>query len=162
MVYGAGNLLALMAYATSGWTAVFFIRYFGWSAPTAGVVIDAAIIVSGVIQGPLSGFTSDALAKRFVGGRIFLVPAFVAIALPFAVAWLLAITPFLALGLLILSNIFGNSALYSIPTMVQELTPNKIRGFCWRGVPLRSRLLVLVWDRARLLSSATSSFATGR
>ena len=112
----------------NSWVSVYFIRIHGWSLSEAGLYIGISLILGGLIGLVGGGWLSDKLSVRFVGGKAIFFFFFALLAVPFAALFTLTDNPSAALIFFGLSYGFMVAPIPSAAAMLQETTPNRMRG----------------------------------
>ncbi|WP_300395475.1 MFS transporter [Henriciella sp.] len=111
------------------WIPTFFSREYGLDIPTVGLILGLIFIGTAVMGFTFSGFISDYWAARGDNSARLrpLLYAEMAI-IPFLIAWPLVgneILSFFCLGMVMLIHII---AIGTLPTTLQEIVPNRMRG----------------------------------
>ncbi|MBT7982181.1 MAG: MFS transporter [Akkermansiaceae bacterium] len=112
----------------NSWVSVYFIRIHGWSLSEAGLYIGISLILGGLIGLVGGGWLSDKLSVRFVGGKAIFCIMCALLAGPFAALFTLTDNPSVALIFFGLSYGFMVAPIPSAAAMLQETTPNRMRG----------------------------------
>ena len=112
----------------NSWVSVYFIRIHGWSLSEAGLNIGFSLILGGLIGLVGGGWLSDRLSARFMGGKAIFCLMCALIAVPFAALFTLTEDPFNALIFFALSYGFMVAPIPAAAAMLQETTPNRMRG----------------------------------
>lgn len=135
-VHGASlmlvNLSAACAgmaiYASGAWVPSFLIRSYGFSAPQAGLSYGLLTIAFGAAGMLCGGWLGDvAVARGRVDGRVLVMAAIGAGAIPFAAAMLVPSAP-LSLALLAVPLFLNALAMGVLPSAQQAITPGRMRG----------------------------------
>ncbi len=124
----AYDCFALAGYAMGTWVPTLFIRVHHWSIAEAGLLYGATIMVMGLAGGAFGGLLGDRLTMGRTDGRLRLsvlcVPVWlVAVGLAVATA-----DPWVALAAFGVSGFFSSVLNCIGPTVVQDMTPNRLRG----------------------------------
>lgn len=127
-LYIAMGLSNICDYALLSWTPALLSRRFGLGAGTIGSVLGAVVIVVGVLGATGAGIVADGLVRRGVE-KARLKLAYVTLIVG-AIGTLVVAAPspllvFLLVGIWILASTSGQTAGL---TVLQEVTPNEIRG----------------------------------
>ena len=112
----------------NSWVSVYFIRIHGWSLSAAGFYIGISLILGGLMGLVAGGWLSDKLSIRFIGGKAIFCLSCALLAVPFAALFTLTEDPFNALIFFGLSYGFMVAPIPSAAAMLQETTPNRMRG----------------------------------
>jgi MFS family permease len=128
-LYTVSTMTAFVGLTFAAWGPTFFIRQFGVPPAQVGLHLGAVTTIAGVLGSLLSGVLSDWLIRRGHPVGRFLVPL---------VWWPIAIVtlPLIAMARsepVALANMaaltFGSGiGLASVPPMIQDITPNRLRG----------------------------------
>ena len=123
------TILTFLGYAALAWAPALFERSHGISPARSAVVLGIGVAVAGTLGMLVSGFVSDGwLARGVPAARLRVALVGVAVAALPAVLWPLAQEAVLAFGLLFLL-VFGISVAQSaVPTSIQAVFPNRLRG----------------------------------
>lgn len=124
----AYDCFALAAYAVGTWVPTLFIRIHHWTIAEAGLFYGATIMATGLAGGVVGGLFGDRLTAGRQDGRLRLsilcVPAWMAaVALAAATG-----NPWLALAAFGVSGFFSSVLNCIGPTVVQDMTPSRLRG----------------------------------
>lgn len=121
-------LMSFAAYGAAAWVPSFFIRTYGWDAPTTGLVYGAITAVFGASGIVFGGRFADRLLARGQHDAAMRVAMYGAIAsVPFLVSFPLAPTPQLA-ALLLAPSVFCLAMPFGVaPAAIQEIMPNALR-----------------------------------
>lgn len=121
--------IAVVGYGALAWAPALFERRFSMERADIGITLGILIAVSGLVGTLLSAFLSDRWANRNVpAARLRVTLVGWILILPMAIIWPLSPTPKLALislGLLVAGAAVAQAA---APAIVQEVTPNRMRG----------------------------------
>jgi MFS family permease len=122
-------VLSLLAYAAGAWNPTFFIRHYGWSAASSGIMMGTVSMIFGTLGVIAGGRFADRMADRGCRDSKMRVSLYTTLAsLPFGVALYLAPTGALATAIYIPLMFFG-CAWYGIgAAAIQEMMPNAMRG----------------------------------
>ena len=124
----AFDCFALAAYAVGSWIPTLFTRLHHWTPAEAGLYYGMAIMVMGLAGGALGGLFGDRLTLGRPDGRLRLAAACV----PVWVAVVLVATSTadarVALAAFAVSGFFSSVLNCIGPTVVQEMTPGRLRG----------------------------------
>lgn len=112
----------------NSWVSVYFIRIHGWSLGEAGLYIGTSLIFGGLIGLVAGGWLSDKLSIRFVGGKAIFCLVCALLAIPFSALFTLSGDPFVALIFFGLGYGFMVAPIPAAAAMLQETTPNRMRG----------------------------------
>jgi MFS family permease len=112
----------------NSWVSVYFIRIHGWSLSKAGLYIGTSLIIGGLFGLVGGGWLSDRLSARFLGGKAIFCLVCALLAVPFAALFTLTENPFNALIFFGLGYGFMVAPIPAAAAMLQETTPNKMRG----------------------------------
>ncbi|WP_438391822.1 MFS transporter [Caballeronia sp. DA-9] len=129
-VFGSFSFTAFAAFALLAWLPTYFIRKFGLPASSAGVMIGAVVGPAGILGCIFSGAFSDFCRARFGGDRgrfLVLILSFL-VCIPCMAFLPFCATPSSALATCGLFGLFNAMATASMPVILQDLTPNRMRG----------------------------------
>ncbi len=128
LTFLAYDCFALAAYAAGSWVPTVFIRVHHWPIAQAGLLYGLTIMACGLLGGALGGILGDRMAAGGPDGRLRLslysVPLWIA---AIATATTTA-NPWIALGGFGLAALFSSVSNCIGPTVVQEMTPGRLRG----------------------------------
>ena len=120
---------SMTSYGITAWSPSFLVRTFGWSIAEAGRSYGAIVIVCGMLGVVAGGLVGDRLVARGVrNGRLMVMAAASACALPFTVAAPLMGDPTTALLLMAPATFLGTVTIGTGPAALQEILPNRMRG----------------------------------
>lgn len=128
LLTAAACLLNIMLYGLHAWAPAFFQRVHGWSATELGVSYGLALLVCGMMAGPLWG-RIGVLVQRYRGDMMILL-AFGAV-LPLAVLVpIAALTPSPWVGVAVLGGmpLLSGAFITIVPATIVALTPAELRG----------------------------------
>ena len=132
-VYGALHLgvpfIVVMLYGLQGWTPTILLRVYGWDLADAGRIYGTLALVAGsagVLSGPV-------LSRYLLGRGVLDAPLRVAVLGAGMATFALATLPFQSSGEMALVSIGCASFFVTLPlalitTVMQEVTPNNMRG----------------------------------
>jgi MFS family permease len=122
-------ILTFVGYGALAWAPALFERSHGISPAQSAVALGLGVAVAGTLGMLASGFLSDGwLARGVPAARLRVALVGVAVVAPPAVLWPLVPGPVTAFGLLFLL-VFGISVAQSaVPTSIQAVFPNRLRG----------------------------------
>jgi len=112
----------------NSWVAVYFMRIHGWSLSEAGFNIGFALILGGSLGLIVGGWLSDRFSIRFVGGKAIFCLICAIFSIPFATLFATEENAFNALVFFALSYSFMVAPIPAAAAMLQETTPNRMRG----------------------------------
>jgi MFS family permease len=122
-------VIAVIGYGTLGWAPAFFDRRFGMPMTVAGPLVGTIVAAGGLVGTLISGFLSDRWAAKGVQSARFKVTLLAfALILPTVATWSLAPNQWLSLALFSVVVAGFSMAQASAPAVVQEITPNNMRG----------------------------------
>jgi MFS family permease len=128
-VFGAFSLTAFAAFALLSWLPTYFIRKFGLPASSAGVMIGFVVGPAGILGCVISGFISDYFrARKGDSGRFYVLILSFVICIPCMAFLPFCPTPTVALITCGIFGLFNAMATASMPAVLQDLTPNRMRG----------------------------------
>ncbi len=120
---------AMTTYALSAWVPSALIRRFVMSPAEAGRGFGLVVLVAGMAGALSAGLLGDALRRRgMADGRLRLLAGAAVLAVPLAATAPVAATPTLALRLLAPLVYLVTLAVSCGPALLQEITPNRLRG----------------------------------
>lgn len=120
---------AMAMYGLSAWVPSLFVRAFHWRASEIGHAFGLIVMVCGALGTLSAGLIGDRLRAGGVArGRLRVLVCAAVLAAPFALAAPLAASPVLCLALLAPLVLFLTLAVGSGPAILQEITPNRMRG----------------------------------
>jgi MFS family permease len=129
VVFGAFSLTAFAAFALLAWLPTYFIRKFGLPASSAGVMIGFVVGPAGIVGCIISGICSDFFrARHGDSGRFFVLILSFLVCIPCMVFLPFCPSPTAALITCGIFGLFNAMATASMPAMLQDLTPNRMRG----------------------------------
>lgn len=123
------GVVAVIGYGVLAWAPALFDRRFDIPTKTSGLIIGALVAGGGLIGTLISGFLSDRWAARGIPAarfRVTLVAWF--LILPTVSVWSLVSDPRLSFALLAVVVTGFAMAQAAAPAVVQEITPNRMRG----------------------------------
>jgi MFS family permease len=121
--------LGVLAYAAGAWNPSFFMRCYGWSPASSGIVIGIVTMVSGSLGITAGGRFADRLADRGCRDSKMRVSMYSTIAsVPFGVAMYLAPNAALAAALYVPLSFLGCVWIGLGAAAIQEMMPNAMRG----------------------------------
>lgn len=127
-VIGAAGLFTIVGYGVLGWAPALFERRFDIPPGQSALFIGASMMLGGTVGPLFAGWLSDLLVKRgkqaarmwpLIMGAFMLVPA---------TAWAIMPTVGLAIMLLTVAILSMGMIQASIPVILQDLMPNRMRG----------------------------------
>ena len=122
-------VIAVIGYGTLGWAPALFDRRFGMPMTTAGPLIGVTVAVGGLVGTLISGYLSDRwTAKGVQSARFRVTLTAFALILPTVSTWSLVGNLWLSLALFSVVVAGFSMAQASAPAVVQEITPNSMRG----------------------------------
>lgn len=125
----ANGLIALAAYAVASWKASFYIRSMNLEPSDVGLALGVTVVVGALAGGLLGGIFSDmaAISGRR-GGRILVLPTAALLCVPVLVAWVLTGNLAVSLALLVLVHLLLGVGVASVPSALNDIVPNRLRG----------------------------------
>ncbi len=115
-------------FGIGAWAPSYFIRVHGWSQLEVGTYFGPVVIVSGVAGVVLSGFVAERLLGRGVRDATLRLPIMaIVLAVPFAIAFPLVASPWLALALLAVVLFLGTVPFGAGVSTFPLITPNRMR-----------------------------------
>jgi MFS family permease len=122
------SCFAAAQFGIGAWAPTYFIRIHGWSPLEVGQYFGPVVIVSGVAGVVSGGFVAQRWLSRGISDATIRLPIIaMIIALPLAIAFPLAPTPFLALALLSAVLFFGTIPFGAGVSTFPLITPNRMR-----------------------------------
>jgi len=129
LLFAGPALFALIGYASLAWAPTHYLRRFGIPTVQSSPVIGVLLAVVGVFGSLASGTLSDRwLGKGLSAARLRVMVLAWSLALPAAVAWPLIGSPvasYVLFGVTIFTASLGQAA---TPIIIQDVTPNRMRG----------------------------------
>lgn len=123
------GVIAVIGYSVLAWAPALFDRRFGIPPQTSGLIIGALVAAGGLIGTLVSGFLSDRwTAKGIPSARFRVTLAAWFLILPTVAVWSLVPDPRLSFALLAVVVTGFAMAQAAAPAVVQEITPNRMRG----------------------------------
>jgi MFS family permease len=122
-------ILAIIGYGQLAWAPAFYARKFAMTPSTTGVTIGALVAVAGLVGSLMSAFLSDYwVAKKVASARLRVTLVAWAFILPSVLVWPLVAN--LAVSLVFLAFAVGGASIAqaAAPAIIQEVTPNRMRG----------------------------------
>lgn len=136
------TVLSYLGYGSLAWAPALFDRSHGIAPARSGAVLGVLVAVAGAAGMLLGGWLSDRwLARGVSAARLRVALVGMAIAAPAAVAWPLmpqATPAFAVLASMVLGISLAQSA---VPTSIQAVVPNRLRGRAFATYLLLSGLL---------------------
>ncbi len=123
------SFVTLSAYASSSWSAEFFIRTYGLDRAETGLIYGLLVIIFNTGGALVGGWWSDRMTKRGVEDAPMRVTA-IAVAcstLPAATAPLMP-EAWMAIALLAPAQFFASMPFALVGAAIQQVTPNRLRG----------------------------------
>lgn len=125
LAVGCSNLALV---GLNSWIAVYFIRVHGWSMSEAGLNIGISLILGGGLGLIVGGWVSDKFSYFFQGGKALFSIICSILAIPLVILFTLEDSPITALIFFALSYSFMVAPIAPAAAMLQEITPNRMRG----------------------------------
>lgn len=122
---GCSNLALV---GINSWVSVYFMRIHGWTISEAGFNIGIALILGGVLGLIIGGWLSDKISGYIAGGKAYFCLVCAVLAIPFAIFFATQDNAFNALVFFALSYSFMVAPIAPAAAMLQEITPNRMRG----------------------------------
>ncbi|TBV77108.1 spinster family MFS transporter [Pseudoxanthomonas winnipegensis] len=125
----ANGVIAMITFGITAWLPATFIRQWGWTPGQIGPVYGVIILTCGIGGMLLSGYLADRLALRGRGDAALLISlagALVLIATSLLFAF--APSPTIALVAIALTTFFLGMPVALAPSILQAVTPNRLRG----------------------------------
>jgi MFS family permease len=122
---GCSNLALV---GINSWVSVYFMRIHGWTISEAGFNIGIALILGGVLGLIIGGWLSDKISVYIAGGKAYFCLVCAVLAIPFAIFFATEDNAFNALVFFALSYSFMVAPIAPAVAMLQEITPNRMRG----------------------------------
>jgi len=122
---GCSNLALV---GINSWVSVYFMRIHGWTISEAGFNIGIALILGGVLGLIIGGWLSDKISVYIAGGKAYFCLVCAVLAIPFAILFATQDNAFNALVFFALSYSFMVAPIAPAAAMLQEITPNRMRG----------------------------------
>ena len=122
---GCSNLALV---GINSWVSVYFMRIHGWTISEAGFNIGIALILGGVLGLIIGGWLSDKISVYIAGGKAYFCLVCAVLAIPFAIFFATEDNAFNALVFFALSYSFMVAPIAPAAAMLQEITPNRMRG----------------------------------
>ena len=126
--HAAASFSNLALVGINSWVSVYFIRIHGWSLSEAGLNIGMSLILGGLMGLVGGGFLSDRMSTLFAGGKAIFCLICALMAVPFSILFALTDNAFYALVFFALSYGFMVAPIPSAAAILQEVTPNRMRG----------------------------------
>jgi len=125
LAVGCSNLALV---GINSWVSVYFMRIHGWTISEAGFNIGIALILGGALGLIIGGWLSDKISTYIAGGKAFFCLICAVIAIPFSILFATEENAFNALVFFALSYSFMVAPIAPAAAMLQEITPNRMRG----------------------------------
>ena len=122
---GCSNLALV---GINSWVSVYFMRIHGWTISEAGFNIGIALILGGVLGLIIGGWLSDKISVYIAGGKAYFCLVCAVLAIPFTIFFATEDNAFNALVFFALSYSFMVAPIAPAAAMLQEITPNRMRG----------------------------------
>ena len=122
---GCSNLALV---GINSWVSVYFMRIHGWTISEAGFNIGIALILGGVLGLIIGGWLSDKISVYIAGGKAYFCLICAVLAIPSAIFFATEENAFNALVFFALSYSFIVAPIAPAAAMLQEITPNRMRG----------------------------------
>ncbi|MBT5796908.1 MAG: MFS transporter [Porticoccaceae bacterium] len=122
---GCSNLALV---GINSWVSVYFMRIHGWTISEAGFNIGIALILGGVLGLIIGGWLSDKISVYIAGGKAYFCLICAVLAIPSAIFFATEENAFNALVFFALSYSFMVAPIAPAAAMLQEITPNRMRG----------------------------------
>lgn len=125
----ANGVIAMITFGITAWLPATFIRQWGWTPGQIGPAYGAIVLTCGIGGMLLSGWLADRLAARGRGDMaltISLVATVILIGISLLFAF--APSPALALTAVALITFFLGMPVALAPSILQAVTPNRLRG----------------------------------
>ena len=126
--HAAASFTNLALVGINSWVSVYFIRIHDWSLGEAGFNIGISLIAGGLIGLVGGGFLSDRTSVKFKGGKAIFCLICALLAVPFSLLFALTDDAFFALIFFGLAYGFMVAPIPSAAAILQEVTPNRMRG----------------------------------
>lgn len=118
----------MAGYSVGAWFAAFMGRTYGWPPVSVGLAFGVIVVVCGSGGAIVGGLLSDRAGPRTLAGRLQVVAAMTAAAIPFAAAFPLVSSPAVALACAGLFTFGQAGAASAIPAVLQDILPSQMRG----------------------------------
>ncbi len=125
LAVGCSNLALV---GINSWVAVYFMRIHGWTLSESGFNIGISLILGGLLGLVVGGWLSDRFSSYFAGGKALFCLICAVLAIPFSVLFASEEDAFNALVFFGLSYSFMVAPIAPAAAMMQEITPNRMRG----------------------------------
>ena len=125
LAVGCSNLALV---GLNSWIAVYFIRVHGWSMSESGFNIGISLILGGGLGLIIGGWVSDKFSYLFQGGKAIFSIICSILAIPLVILFTLEDDPITSLIFFALSYSFMVAPIAPAAAMLQEVTPNRMRG----------------------------------
>ena len=126
--HAAASFSNLALVGINSWVSVYFIRIHGWSLSEAGLNIGLSLIFGGLVGLVGGGLLSDHMSVRFKGGKAIFCLSCALVAVPFSLLFALTENASFSLIFFALAYGFMVAPIPSAAAMLQEVTPNRMRG----------------------------------
>tara|TARA_B110000438_G_scaffold295872_1_gene339614 strand:- start:271 stop:1629 length:1359 start_codon:yes stop_codon:yes gene_type:complete len=125
LAVGCSNLALV---GINSWVSVYFMRIHGWTISETGFNIGIALILGGALGLIIGGWLSDKIAIHINGGKAIFCLICAVLAIPFSTLFAIEENAFNALIFFALSYSFMVAPIAPAAAMLQEITPNRMRG----------------------------------
>ncbi|WP_298373988.1 MFS transporter [Azospirillum sp.] len=124
----AYDCFAMAAYAAGSWVPTVFVRVHHWPMAQTGLYYGLAIMVMGCAGGALAGIFGDRMISSNLDGRLRLSLYSIPLWIAAIATGTLSGDPWVALAGFGFSAFFSSVSNCIGPTVVQEMTPGRLRG----------------------------------
>ena len=125
----ANGVIAMITFGITAWLPATFIRQWGWSPGQIGPAYGVIVLTCGIGGMLLSGWLADRLAARGRGDMALVISGAAALVLvALSLGFAFAPTPALALVAVALITFFLGMPVALAPSILQAVTPNRLRG----------------------------------
>lgn len=129
MVYACPALLGIIGYGSLAWAATHYQRRFGVPTSVSGQEIGLLVAGAGLVGSIASGVISDRWLRKGVSAARFRVMAAAwCVVLPGSVAWPLVGDRMASYAIFAVTFVATSVGQAAVPSIVQDVTPNRMRG----------------------------------
>lgn len=128
LIVASWSFLFMSAYGLSAWFPTFMVRTFDWTVGEIGLWFGLAIVAGGCGGSLIGGLVSDRWARDGLPGRLRALIVLCIPTMPFALAFPIVDNGALALILCALFFSIQAGAAATVPVVLQELLPPRMRG----------------------------------
>ncbi len=122
------SCLAAAQYGLGAWAPSYFIRVHDWTQLEVGQMFGPVLMIAGPLGVISGGFAAERMLARGMGDATLRLPMIAALAaLPFAIAFPLVSSPFMALALLGVVTVLGTIPFGAGVATFPLITPNRMR-----------------------------------